>query len=184
MLRWQPVEYNLTDLLSREVDLQDWHHLVPLWRAELCYEVWELDLRRFQSKQCQFDFASLSFVVLDVLPIFTLLTSLKWKFTASNIISSPWNMYFTFAFYQVDLQLKSESGGDVSTFVLNGEWHLLGETPDFLNFFSTNKLCSVYYVQPIFVFSGVPSTRNKVFYECCPAPYLDITFTIRQIRSF
>ena len=30
------------------------------------------------------------------------------------------------------------------------------------------------------VLPGVPSTRNKVFYECCPAPYLDITFTIRQ----
>ena len=31
-------------------------------------------------------------------------------------------------FAQVDLQLKSESGGDISTFVLNGEWDLLGDT--------------------------------------------------------
>ena len=29
--------------------------------------------------------------------------------------------------------------------------------------------------------SAVPAKRNEVFYECCPAPYLDITFTI-QIR--
>lgn len=31
------------------------------------------------------------------------------------------------------------------------------------------------------LFSGVPATRNEVIYECCPEPYLDITFTI-QIR--
>ena len=56
-------------------------------------------------------------------------------------------------------------------------------------------ICSKWWMGPIrwflaffldkisFVFWGVPSTRNKVFYECCPAPYLDITFTIRQIRN-
>ena len=29
--------------------------------------------------------------------------------------------------------------------------------------------------------SGVPAIRNEVIYDCCPEPYLDITFTI-QIR--
>ena len=33
-----------------------------------------------------------------------------------------------------------------------------------------------------YFFPGVPATRNEVFYECCPAPYLDITFTIKMRR--
>ena len=33
-----------------------------------------------------------------------------------------------------------------------------------------------------FTFSGVPATRNEVIYECCPEPYLDITFTIKIRR--
>ena len=28
----------------------------------------------------------------------------------------------------------------------------------------------------------VPAERNEVFYECCPAPYLDITFIIKIRR--
>ena len=31
-------------------------------------------------------------------------------------------------------------------------------------------------------FSGVPATRNEVVYECCPEPYLDITFSIKIRR--
>ena len=30
--------------------------------------------------------------------------------------------------------------------------------------------------------AGVPAKRNEVVYECCPEPYLDITFVI-QIRD-
>ena len=30
--------------------------------------------------------------------------------------------------------------------------------------------------------AGVPAIRNEVVYDCCPEPYLDITFTIK-IRS-
>ena len=33
-----------------------------------------------------------------------------------------------------------------------------------------------------FVFSGVPGKRNEVFYDCCPEPYLDVTFTIKIRR--
>jgi len=42
----------------------------------------------------------------------------------------------------------------VSTFIENGEWDLI----------------------------GVPATRNEVIYECCPEPYLDITFVIKIRR--
>ena len=34
----------------------------------------------------------------------------------------------------------------------------------------------------IFSASGVPAKRNEVIYECCPEPYLDITFTIKIRR--
>ena len=30
--------------------------------------------------------------------------------------------------------------------------------------------------------SGVPAKRNEVIYECCPEPYLDITFIIKIRR--
>ena len=30
---------------SISVNMQDWHHLVSIWRAELRHEVWKLDLR-------------------------------------------------------------------------------------------------------------------------------------------
>ena len=29
---------------------------------------------------------------------------------------------------------------------------------------------------------GVPATRNEVIYDCCPEPYLDITFVIKIRR--
>ena len=32
------------------------------------------------------------------------------------------------------------------------------------------------------IHSGVPGVRNEVFYECCPEPYLDVTFTIKIRR--
>uniref|UniRef100_A0A182USI3 Neurotransmitter-gated ion-channel transmembrane domain-containing protein n=1 Tax=Anopheles merus TaxID=30066 RepID=A0A182USI3_ANOME len=51
---------------------------------------------------------------------------------------------------QLDLQLQDEAGGDVSSFVTNGEWDLL----------------------------GVPGKRNEIYYNCCPEPYIDITFAI------
>ncbi|KAI9577958.1 hypothetical protein GQX74_014102 [Glossina fuscipes] len=53
-------------------------------------------------------------------------------------------------FRQLDLQLQDETGGDISSYVLNGEWELL----------------------------GVPGKRNEIYYNCCPEPYIDITFTI------
>uniref|UniRef100_A0A182XGP6 Neurotransmitter-gated ion-channel transmembrane domain-containing protein n=1 Tax=Anopheles quadriannulatus TaxID=34691 RepID=A0A182XGP6_ANOQN len=50
----------------------------------------------------------------------------------------------------LDLQLQDESGGDISSFITNGEWELL----------------------------GVPGKRNEIYYNCCPEPYIDITFAI------
>ena len=70
-----------------------------------------------------------------------------------------------FCLSQVDLQLKSENGGDVSTFVLNGEWDLLGEAPDqilLLKVFSKTAQCALtnrFYVQE-FRQLGTKSSTN------------------------
>jgi len=61
---------------------------------------------------------------------------------------------WTYNGFKLDLKLKSSDGGDISTYVTNGEWALI----------------------------GVPATRNEVIYECCPEPYLDITFIIKIRR--
>ncbi|XP_014616022.1 PREDICTED: neuronal acetylcholine receptor subunit alpha-7 isoform X2 [Polistes canadensis] len=54
---------------------------------------------------------------------------------------------------QLDLVLESEKGGDLSDFIMNGEWYLI----------------------------GMPGRKNTIVYKCCPEPYVDVTFTI-QIR--
>jgi len=62
---------------------------------------------------------------------------------------------WTYNGFKLDFQLKNpEAGGDLGSYVTNGEWDLL----------------------------GVPATRNEVIYECCPEPYLDITFIIKIRR--
>ncbi|XP_022915095.1 neuronal acetylcholine receptor subunit alpha-7 [Onthophagus taurus] len=57
---------------------------------------------------------------------------------------------WTYDGLQLDLQLQDEGGGDISSFITNGEWDLL----------------------------GVPGKRNEIYYNCCPEPYIDITFVI------
>ncbi|CAL1283241.1 unnamed protein product [Larinioides sclopetarius] len=55
---------------------------------------------------------------------------------------------------QIDLQLSSMKGGDLSTYITNGEWELI----------------------------EMPGTRNEIVYACCPEPYVDITFCIHIRR--
>uniref|UniRef100_T1K349 Uncharacterized protein n=1 Tax=Tetranychus urticae TaxID=32264 RepID=T1K349_TETUR len=50
----------------------------------------------------------------------------------------------------LDLRLMDEQGGDLSTYIVNGEWILL----------------------------GMPGVRNNVTYACCPSQYIDLTYTI------
>lgn len=57
---------------------------------------------------------------------------------------------WTYDGLQLDLQLQDDAGGDISSFITNGEWELL----------------------------GVPGKRNEIYYNCCPEPYIDITFVI------
>ncbi|XP_012278141.1 CHRNA7-FAM7A fusion protein isoform X2 [Orussus abietinus] len=57
---------------------------------------------------------------------------------------------WTYDGFQLNLQLQDEAGGDISSFITNGEWDLL----------------------------GVPGKRNEIYYNCCPEPYIDITFVV------
>jgi len=60
---------------------------------------------------------------------------------------------WTYNGLKVDFKLQSDEG-DTTTFIPNGEWDLL----------------------------GVPAQQNEVIYDCCPEPYLDITFIIKIRR--
>jgi len=61
---------------------------------------------------------------------------------------------WTYNGFKLDLKLQFETGGDLSNFMENGEWSLL----------------------------DMPGKRNNIVYECCPEPYVDITFTINMRR--
>merc|ERR1719331_752758 len=60
---------------------------------------------------------------------------------------------WTYNGFNLDFQAAGEEG-DTGTYISNGEWELI----------------------------GLPAKRNEVVYECCPEPYLDITFTINIRR--
>ncbi|CAN7986654.1 unnamed protein product [Ixodes hexagonus] len=61
---------------------------------------------------------------------------------------------WTYHGYQLDLRVKSDEGGDLSSYIPNGEWDLI----------------------------AVPGIRNEKEYACCPEPYIDITYTIHIRR--
>jgi len=61
---------------------------------------------------------------------------------------------WTYNGWKLDLTLKDENGGDISSFIPNGEWDLI----------------------------GVPGLRESKEYDCCPEPYVDITFTVHIRR--
>ncbi|XP_064200402.1 neuronal acetylcholine receptor subunit alpha-7-like [Anguilla rostrata] len=58
---------------------------------------------------------------------------------------------WTYNGWLLDLQMLSV---DISTYIPNGEWDLV----------------------------GVPSKRNELYYECCKEPYPDVTFTVTMRR--
>ncbi|CAK9293207.1 unnamed protein product [Gordionus sp. m RMFG-2023] len=56
---------------------------------------------------------------------------------------------WTYNGFKIDLKLKNSSA-DVSTYMQNGEWDML----------------------------GIPATKNIKTYDCCPEPYVDITYEV------
>jgi len=61
---------------------------------------------------------------------------------------------WTYSGWKLDLVLQSEEGGDLSGFMPNGEWAML----------------------------GMPGKRSSIIYTTGPEPYVDITFTIKIRR--
>ena len=61
---------------------------------------------------------------------------------------------WTYDGLKMDLRLKQDDGMDISGFVTNKDWELVATT----------------------------GRRNEVLYECCPEPYLDVTFTVSLRR--
>ena len=57
---------------------------------------------------------------------------------------------WTYDGYKLNLQSKSSSV-DISSYVRNEDWDLV----------------------------GFPANRHEIFYECCPEPYIDITYEIK-----
>lgn len=115
---------------------------------------------------------------------------------------------------QLDLQLQDDGGGDISSFITNGEWDLLGRfcrrgdqlqkikfMPASKAYFKLTRreismrwkykgckkgqfkvyiLCAS-PLEQLFIcvsLAGVPGKRNEIYYNCCPEPYIDITFII------
>ena len=61
---------------------------------------------------------------------------------------------WTYNGFTINLSTKDDSGADISSFVQNDEYDLVEASVK----------------------------RNEVVYECCPEPYLDITFSIKLRR--
>lgn len=95
--------------------------------------------------------------------------------------------------------LNSEDGGDLSDFITNGEWYLIGKSNNQIlplrTFFEVyvpynfSKRLQKKIIKKNFktesrmycFITGMPGKKNTITYQCCPEPYVDITFTI-QIR--
>jgi len=58
---------------------------------------------------------------------------------------------WTYNGFKLNLKMLDESGADLSTYVSNANWELV----------------------------GAPGQRNEVIYDCCPEPYIDITYIIK-----
>ena len=96
------------------------------------------------------------------------------KLFAKCTISQQTN-YSYFINFQLDLILKAQQG-DLGTYVDNGEWHLIGELISYLTFYPLQ------YLLLTIIYQDVPAERNSQTYDCCPEPYLDITFKINIRR--
>lgn len=46
---------------------------------------------------------------------------------ALNVLTVELMDFACFSYLQLDLQLQDEAGGDISSFITNGEWDLLGK---------------------------------------------------------
>jgi len=94
---------------------------------------------------------------INWIPPFILTTICKLDFTMYPFDRQTCEIKFgswTYNGFKVDIQMHSEDGMDLSGYVMNREWALI----------------------------GAPGNKNEVIYECCPEPYLDITYSLKLTR--
>ena len=92
------------------------------------------------------------------IPPYMLTTTCKLVFDFYPFDSQDCEIKFgswTYSGFKVDIQMSSEDGMDLSTYVVNKEWEL----------------------------TGAPGQRNEVIYSCCPETYLDITYVLKLTRK-
>lgn len=85
---------------------------------------------------------------------------------------------WTYDGWLLDLQMTD---ADISAYMPNGEWDLIGgwggDNWHFIHAEIIKSQCSQINLS-VCVPAGVPGTRNEVYYECCKEPYTDVTFVI------
>lgn len=81
---------------------------------------------------------------------------------------------WTYDGWLLDLQM---SEADISGYMANGEWDLIGEYgPRFAPKENLTEQKSP--LLSVAALPGVPGTRNEVFYDCCKEPYPAVTFVV------
>lgn len=88
---------------------------------------------------------------------------------------------WTYDGWLLDLQM---SDADISSFMPNGEWDLIGEYGETCFFFffilvkNTQSQSRQSQFLTVLILPGVPGTRNEIFYDCCKEPYPAVTFVV------
>ncbi|XP_045112725.1 acetylcholine receptor subunit alpha-type acr-16-like isoform X6 [Portunus trituberculatus] len=151
---WLKLEWNDVNLRWNESDYGNVKDLrIPP------YKIWKPDVLMYNSADEGFDGTYQTKVVVSstgnclYIPPGIFKSTCKIDITWFPFDDQRCKMKFgswTYSGWQLDLQLQSEDGGDLSDFIKNGEWDLI----------------------------GCPGKRNSITYKCCPEPYVDVTFEI------
>ncbi|XP_018022912.1 acetylcholine receptor subunit alpha-type acr-16 [Hyalella azteca] len=151
---WLNMEWNDVNLQWNESDYGNVKDLrIPP------YKIWKPDVLMYNSADEGFDGTYQTKVVVSsngnclYIPPGIFKSTCKIDITWFPFDDQKCKMKFgswTYSGWQLDLQLQSEEGGDLSDFIKNGEWDLI----------------------------GCPGKRNAIYYQCCPEPYVDVTFEI------
>lgn len=84
---------------------------------------------------------------------------------------------WTYDGWLLDLQMND---ADISGYMSNGEWDLIGEYSCVC--LNKNLIEQRSPLLSVSILPGVPGTRNEVFYDCCKEPYPAVTFVVAMRR--
>lgn len=81
---------------------------------------------------------------------------------------------WTYDGWLLDLQMND---ADISGYMPNGEWDLIGDTSVILSEQKPRSSRKAHF-SSVSILPGVPGTRTEVFYDCCKEPYPAVTFVV------